>query len=404
MSINERKNPQIIETSLDSLSLSPSQLSSFSALRSSLHSLSASHDDITDFTLIRFLKAASFDAAVTQSAFLTYLSWRTTKKLDKVLDSPPFKIDVINRLVPYSYHGYDREGRPIYIEKTGKIHCAALSDESILTMDEFLDSHIWGIENLMVRAHQSSLKLGKRVETFTSLIDMQGLGFHHRGALPLLKSCLELDAKYYPEFIGKLYVLNVPWLAPYLYQAATPFVPVDVRARVHVLNDFSTLPELFAPEQLPKEYGGRCGLPECRRVAGSTEATCVIEHDASAILALVKTADDGFDKQHVASDFTRTFSCDAQGGTFTWFFECDGGFDIDFSVEISDTKGKRFAKIPSRCTTNRGSYTAKGVCAMLFKWDNTFSWMNEKDIKYAIGVVKIDVDGAEAITGGDSAA
>lgn len=391
MSINEIKCDQITESKLD---LTGSNLEAFSQLRAEL----PEYEHITDYTLYRFLHHRSYDVAAAKTGFLDYMQWRKTKKLDKILDSKPEKIDIINRLTPYSYHGFDKDGRPVYIEKTGKIHCAAMADEAIIPADEFIMSHVWGLEHLMTKCHQSSLKLGHRVETFTSLLDMTGLGFHHRSALPLLKQCMDLDAKYYPELIGKLYVIHTPWVAPYLYQAATPFVPAEVRARVHVVNDLEMLKEMFDADQLPPEYGGSC--TQCVKEG---KASCVEEHDASEINKLVAAIDDGLEKQNVSTDFVRSLSCDSNGATFTWFFECEGGYDVDFSVEIVDDKGTRYAKIPSRCTTNRGSYEAPGKATLTFKWDNSFSWMMTKDIKYAIGVVKIDVKGADAIAGGFTA-
>lgn len=50
-----------------------------------------------------------------------------------------------------------------------------------------------------------------------------------------------------------------------------------------------------------------------------------------------------------------------------------------------------------RCTTNRGSYTSVGPCKMVCKWDNNFSWMNGKNIKYMISAFKIELEGAEGI-------
>ena len=394
MSINEQKHPDVQETSIGTLNLTDTEHDHFTQLRASL---TPQHDNITDFTLYRFLKVSSFHVEPARKQFIDYMHWRASHKLDTVLQTIPNKIDVIRTLVPHAYHGYDRAGRPIYIEKTGKIHCAALADESVLPREDFIHSHMWGVENLMRLCHESSLKSGKRVETFTSIIDMAGLSFSHRTALPLLNQCMTLDSTYYPEFIGKLFVLNTPWVAPMMYNMTAPFVPAEIRSRVYVLKDVSELHEHVDPLQLPVELGGTC--QQCG------DKLCVPEPDATAINALVQNAhDDGLEKVYVSTDYEKLLECDEKGGTFTWFFECDEGYDIDFSVELltagSSSGGgeKKYAKMPSRCQTNRGSYESKGKCAVRLFWDNSYSWMNGKNVKFSAHIVQID----ENVHGGEN--
>ena len=383
MAINERKHPDVLETNLGTLNLTDTEQDHYTQLRASL---SPQYDHLTDFTLYRFLKVNSFHVEAARKQFIDYIHWRANHKLDTVLDTIPNKIDVIRTLVPHAYHGFDLAGRPIYIEKTGKIHCAALADESVLPRVDFINSHMWGVENLMRLAHESSLRSGKRVETFTSIIDMNGLGFSHRTALPLLNQCMTLDSTYYPEFIGKLFVLNTPWVAPMMYNMTAPFVPAEIRSRVYVLKDVSELHEHADPSQIPVELGGTC-----QEHGGKM---CVPEPDATAINALVQTAhDDGLEKVYVSTDYEKLLDCDEKGATFTWFFECDEGYDIDFSVQIIDTTPdapKKYAKIPSRCQTNRGSYESAGRCSVRLFWDNSYSWMNGKNIKFSAHCVQID--------------
>ena len=386
MSINELKHPDVVETKMDFLNERETM-----KLVTFREHLGPDYAAFTDFSLYRFLKVNSFHRKAAEKQFHGYIQWRKDKKLDGVLLQPPNRIDTIRTLVPHAYHGHDLDGRPIYIEKTGKIHPAALADESILPHDDFMNSHIWGIEHLMVLAHESSLRRGQRVETFTSIIDMNGLSFSHRAALHLLNQCMTLDQTYYPDFIGQLFILNTPWVAPMMYNAAAPFVPTEIRARVHVLKAVEEITQFVPLDQLPVELGGTCALH------GGVQ--CVEEKDASEINRLVQSAhDDGLEKHYVHHHYEKTLHCDERGGVFTWFFETDEGYDLDFSVEISDAEGKRFAKQPSRCQTNRGSYTTNKKTDLKLRWDNSYSWMHGKNLKYSAHCVQID----ENVKGGAS--
>ena len=373
MSINEFKHPDVEETKMDFLNERETM-----KLTTFRQNLGPEFAAFTDFTLYRFLKVNNFHRKGAEKQFHAYIQWRKDKHLDGVLNTLPNKIDTIRTLVPHGYVGFDLDGRPIYVEKTGKITPSALADESILPHEDFMNSHIWGIEHLMALAHQSSLQRRRRVETFTSIIDMDGLSFAHRSALHLLNQCMTLDQTYYPDFIGQLFVLNTPWVAPMMYNAAAPFVPAEIRSRVHVLKTVSELAQYVGLDQLPEEYGG-------------TSAVKVQEHDPSEILKLVQTAhDDGLEKHYVHHHYEKSLHCDEKGGTFTWFFETDEGYDLDFSVEAKDDDGKHVIKPPSRCQTNRGSYTATKKTDLKLRWDNSYSWMHGKNLKWQASVVQMD--------------
>jgi hypothetical protein len=63
--------------------------------------------------------------------------------VDRVLDNPDFASkETLRTVIPYAYHGEDKEGRPIYIEKTGKIATSALADPVISVPEHLLHSHV----------------------------------------------------------------------------------------------------------------------------------------------------------------------------------------------------------------------------------------------------------------------
>ena len=255
MSINERKHPGIRETPLDFLSSYEKR--KFEKFR---EVLSPDYDSITDYTLYRFLKQNTFYTTPAEKQWHAYIAWRQSKQLDQLPLPVPRKNAIQGTITPHAYHGHDKEGRPLYIEKTGKIDCIRLVDESVLSTEEYLDGHVYGIEKLHQLCFEQSKVLGRRVETFTTIIDMEGLSLNHRMALPRLNQAMSLDSQYYPYFIGKLYILHTPFLAPLVYSAVSPFVPKEVRDRMYVLKNNDALKEYFELSELPVELGGTCRL------------------------------------------------------------------------------------------------------------------------------------------------
>jgi len=381
MSINERKHANIVETKLD---LNESQSTAFNNLRTKL---GAAHNDYNDYSLYRFLKKNDFKVDKAAENWLKYLEWRKTNNIDNITKSIPAGLETMKVLTPHAYHFFDKENRPIYWEKTGKLKCEAVADPNIMNPVEFLNGHIWGMEHVFELAHQKSLELGKRIDTFTSILDMDGLGFSHRAAMPILKSCMDIDDLYYPERIGKLYVLNTPWVAPALFSVAQPLLPAAVKDRMFVVKGEpgKFLVNHIEKKYLPAQYGGEC-------TCSNKQGGCIPELDATEIIKNAKKVD-GLDVQVVKNDFKQELTCDEKGGTFTWFFQTDGGagYDVDFSVAIYDlaqpNKPPIMAKPVSRCCQSKGSYESPGAAKLIFLWDNKFSYFTNKTIHYTVSVV-----------------
>lgn len=71
----------------------------------------------------------------------------------------------------------------------------------------------------------------------------------------------------------------------------------------------------------------------------------------------------------------------SQFGTHvSWHFKEQYGYDINFSV----TCNGMVVRSPTRCSSDKGSYdTPPNVaCELCFVWDNSFSWINAKDIEW----------------------
>jgi len=327
-----------------------------------------------DFVLNRFLFQHYYDVEKATKAYTDYLTWRKDNKVDSILERKIRNVEKIQKLIPYAYQGFDLEGRPIYYERTGKIHCHALLKH--ITWDDMLDSHIWGFEYLQKQCEEQSKKLGKRVEQITCIIDLDGLSLAHRVAIPWLRQAALFDQQYYPGLVGKVIVLNTPWIMPVFFNLVKGFLSEDIQSKIEVIADPKTeLPKLIARDNLPPEFGGTC-------------ENYVPILDASDLLI---DEDEGLELKNVAAGgtFTKEFKSDSKGGVFTWYFLSEGDYDIDFSAKIIFPDGKTsWAKINSRCTTSKGSYTADGQCTVVFTWDNSFSWINSKNIKYYVSLVE----------------
>lgn len=361
-----------LETSLENIS--PEHKAALKGMKDILGNQAADPDNI----LIKYLIAAYFDSAKGAQSYLDYRKWRTEYKVEALLQgAPPFD-DLARKLIPHGYIGNDKEGRPVYYEKTGKIRVNELLQ--LLSAEDFIKSHVYGMESLMRKMEESSKKRGKTIDCLTTVLDLNGLSLNHSFAFPLLQKVTEFDYKTYPERVGLILVINAPWIAPTLWEGIKRFIDESTKSKLVVLsgNYKEELLKYIDADNLPQEYGGNApNIPEA-----TEEELKKFTHVDKSGLALTD--------QYVAAGYNHTVELKGKkDDEFQWSFEVQGGYDIEFSVKMQeDGKDKSAAiKVPSRCTTNKGSYVATGDCTVTFLWDNAYSYFNGKNIKLHASVV-----------------
>lgn len=76
---------------------------------------------IDDHTLARFLRARKFKIPDALTMINNYLEWRVTFGTDEARFFEFPELPQVKEVYPHGYHKTDRHGRPIYIERIGKL-------------------------------------------------------------------------------------------------------------------------------------------------------------------------------------------------------------------------------------------------------------------------------------------
>jgi hypothetical protein len=236
------------------------------------------NDRETDFTYLRFLRARKFDIDAAFAMYSKYLKWRKDDNIDDILVHPPTEIrKVLAAVVPESFHKFDKYGLPAYFIKAGAVVPSRLLNH--IDIEDMVRTHLWGMEYSFQRAAESSKLLGKNVDQFVNIVDLSGFGISHLRVINYMRRIADLDQQYYPEALGKTYVINAPWIFPKAWNLIKSFIDPVTVAKVMVLgHDYQKhLQERFNPESLPKEYGGTCECEGgCVHVYSDAEATRII--------------------------------------------------------------------------------------------------------------------------------
>lgn len=96
-------------------------------------------------------------------------------------------------------------------------------------------------------------------------MDLKGVGLGKVGSVyGYVKQASAISQNYYPERLGKLYLINAPWGFSSVFSIIKGFLdPVTVQ-KIHVLGAgyHAELEKQVAKENLPKIFGGTC---ECAK-------------------------------------------------------------------------------------------------------------------------------------------
>ncbi|KAI9670209.1 MAG: cytosolic factor, phosphatidylinositol/phosphatidylcholine transfer protein [Alyxoria varia] len=217
-------------------------------------------------TLLRFLRARKFNVEASKQMFVDCEKWR--KEFQGGVDDLVRNFDYKERpqvfeYYPQYYHKIDKDGRPIYIEQLGKIDLNAMY--KITTSDRMLSNLVVEYEkNSDPRLPACSRLAGHLLETGCTIMDLKGVGLSKASSVySYVGSASAISQNYYPERLGKLYVINAPWGFSGVFGVVKRFLdPVTVN-KIHILGS-NYEKELLAQvpaENLPKTFGGKCECP-----------------------------------------------------------------------------------------------------------------------------------------------
>lgn len=158
---------------------------------------------------------------------------------------------------------YTQDGRPVYIEQLGNIDLTAMY--KITSQDRMLQNLVVEYEKVGdPRLPACSRKSGTLLETCCTIMDLKGVGITKVSSVyEYVQKASAISQNYYPERLGKLYLINAPWGFSGVFSVVKKFLdPVTVN-KIHVLGSGyqSELLAQVPKENLPKQFGGTCDCP-----------------------------------------------------------------------------------------------------------------------------------------------
>ncbi|KAI4245722.1 MAG: hypothetical protein L6R40_002250 [Gallowayella cf. fulva] len=216
-------------------------------------------------SMLRFLRARKFNVNLAKQMFIDCEKWRKEFGVDDLVRNFDYKEKPkVFEYYPQYYHKTDKDGRPVYIEQMGGIDLTAMY--KITTAERMLQNLVVEYEKLAdPRLPACSRKSQQLLETCCTIFDLKGVGLSKVSSVyGYVKQASAISQNYYPERLGKMYLINAPWGFSSVFSVVKGFLDPVTVGKIHVLGS-GYQNELFAQvpkENLPKLFGGTCDCGE----------------------------------------------------------------------------------------------------------------------------------------------
>ncbi|KAI3521103.1 hypothetical protein L1887_10562 [Cichorium endivia] len=201
-----------------------------------------------DVTIRRFLRARDLDVDKACAMFLKYLKWRKTFIPEGSISVSEVQNEIAQNKM--FMQGTDKNGRPIAVVFGGRHYCNKKGG-----VEEFKRYVVFALDKLCSRIPPGQ-------EKFVVIGDLQGWGYtcsDIRGYL----AALSILQDYYPERLGKLFIVHVPYVFMTAWKMVYPFIDENTKKKIVFVEKKqmkSTLLKDIDENQLPEIYGGNLKL------------------------------------------------------------------------------------------------------------------------------------------------
>lgn len=162
-------------------------------------------------------------------------------------------------LIPAAHYGFDKEGAPVYWERTGLIQSHWDDVKKVFEVEELIQFHIQSMEAMEIRLKYASEKFSHHITQSVTVFDMNHVTMTlDIGAILYVKSMLAIDQANYPERLKNLFIINCPWYFKMLYNMFSGFIDKKTQAKFVILGTdyMETMQKYIDISTIPQEMGG----------------------------------------------------------------------------------------------------------------------------------------------------
>ena len=214
------------------------------------------------YTALQFLREWRWKVPAAVKAFDKMIAWRIRNNIDGMTN--PQAPHYYQRPQDFAYFpqgilkGTDRQGNPIYVERTGATHLHTLLArhgpeqglQASNCMREMCTTGAW--------VQEWEQNAGRGLSGTTTIVDLQGLNRNHMAwsILNLVKDGTKVIQANWPCEANRVIIIRAPALFRYVWSFLKPFLTETVKEMITICTAADPLPELA-------EYVDLDVLPTC---------------------------------------------------------------------------------------------------------------------------------------------
>ncbi|KAK7048094.1 Sec14 cytosolic factor [Favolaschia claudopus] len=248
--------------------LSPSQEEALVAFKRALTDAKLYDPDkpsLDDPTLLRFLRARSFDPAGALKQFTDSINWRKEHDVDNLFATfDAAELENTRRFYPRWTGRRDKNGMPVYVYHLASLNSGIQKElnaatperryQRIIALYEAMIRFILPLCSFLPHATETP------ITCVVTIIDLKDVSI---GSMWTLRSHLSESARLatanYPETLSTIAIVNAPSFFPIIWGWIKGWFDPGTRNKIHILgkNPAETLLKLIDEEDLPRIYGGK---------------------------------------------------------------------------------------------------------------------------------------------------
>lgn len=218
----------------------------------------------TDWYILRFCRARKFDLPKIKQMLKNYFSWATKVNLSKIGSLDLKKYANLRNWTRNGYLNTDKRGRPVYYDQIRFLKAKEMFKS--YSEAELVQYWIQSYERLLnVIMVECSRVNKRRVDRTVTILDLKGVSLFSMfgGRVKAFsKLATEIAQNYYPEVMGKMYIINTGYFFKGLWAIVKPWIdPVTLKKiSIHSGSGKEELLEDIGAENLHVSCGGKCEI------------------------------------------------------------------------------------------------------------------------------------------------
>lgn len=217
------------------------------------------------YELTRFLRARGWELDRAKAMCENTVRWRREFGCDKLIEDFHFEEATrVMQIYPQFNYWTDKGGRPIYIERIGRLDVPKLFKTT--DTDRMLRHHVreWEIM-IKIKFTASARMHGHYINQTFTVLDLKGINLSMAGSTvrKFIKTLASVDQNNYPEHLGKMFIVNAPWAFKALWTVVKPWLDRRTQKKIDICSDKGTkkLLEWVDADKLPDFLGGTAKEP-----------------------------------------------------------------------------------------------------------------------------------------------